>query len=225
MAKQGGPILWVKTFGCVSFYVRLGVGCVRMKSNLTGKRWRSDPAFAGSRRSAACMALSSKLGSIFYRTIPQQHRVYAHYKKLVGVAQHMLCKGYNLRQVNKVLNFTVHRFLRKLNAADPSYKPLRSPFAAMLSLSAKPAFTAVATHQSEVLLFTVSTFSEPATRQCLEAIPPRGSPAMTNGCDHKITKLYQPLPALSKPRAVFPQQPSTMAGLTMPISTQITALC
>lgn len=74
MAKQNRPIIWEVTIGFVSFYKRCGVGCVRMKSNLAAERWRTDPAFEGSRLSAACLELASQLGSYFYQTIPQYQR-------------------------------------------------------------------------------------------------------------------------------------------------------
>lgn len=185
MAIQGGPIIWVKTFGCVSFYKRRGMGCVRMKSNLTAERWRKDPAFEGSRLSAACMALGSQLGSAVYKTIPLQHRRYPHYKELVGIAQKTLRQGYNIQQVNKVLHFAVARYLRKLEAADPNRKPERSPFAATLSLKSKPTYTAVMPHQLVLQQFTAPTSSRPALMVWPVTMPPRGSPITIGGCTQK----------------------------------------
>lgn len=173
MAKQTGPIIWVKTFDFISFYKRCGVGCVRMKSNLTGERWRTDPVFEGSRKSAARMALSAKLASTFYKIIPQHQRSYPYYKQLVGIAQHMLCAGYNILQVNKGLHFAVSRYIRKLQAADPDRKPLRSPFAAVLSLNAKPAFTSVSRYQMAAPVFTAPAVGKSTNgQQSIMILPP-----------------------------------------------------
>ncbi|RXK85949.1 hypothetical protein [Filimonas effusa] len=189
MAKQTGPVIWEKTIDPVSFYKRCGVGCVRMKSNLTAERWRSDPVFAGSRKSAARLALAAKLASAFYQTIPEQHRKYSHYKQLVGVAQHMLCKGYDIQQVNKVLHFTISRYLRKLEAADPNRKPIRSSFAATLSLNTKPVFTKLVLHQLVMPQSPNITVSQSPFRSWLIIQPPRGSPMATAGCTQKTETL------------------------------------
>ncbi|RXK86979.1 hypothetical protein [Filimonas effusa] len=192
MAKQTGPIIWEKTIELLSFYKRCGVGCVRMKSNLTAERWRSDPLFAGSRKSAARLALAARIASTFYQTIPQKHRSYPHYKQLVGVAQHMLCKGYDMQQVNKVLHFTINRYLRKLEAADPNRKPVRSPFAATLSLNTKPVFTKSVLHQLAASQFPSITVNRAAFRQWPILMPPRGSPTAITGCLQR-TETYAPI--------------------------------
>lgn len=224
MAKQTFYPIWEKTIGFISFYKRCGVGCVRMKSNLTGKRWRTDPLFAGSRRSAACLALAAKLASPFYKSMPQRLRCYSHYKQLVGVAQRMLYKGYTIPQVNKELDFVVCSYLRKLQATDPNRKPIRSPFAATLSLNAKTAFTTICQNQMAVPVFTAPTAGKPANRQqSITIMPPRGSPFSITGCIRKIGNLYQLVPPACIPQANPLKQPSQMAGLFTPIPTGLIA--
>lgn len=131
MARQTGPVIWEMTINGISFYKRCGQGCVRMKSNLTGKRWKSDPAFAGSRISAANMAQASAMASTYYRTIPLHQRLYRFYLRLVGIGQEMLSAGFSIEQVGKVMDFTVGKFLRKLETmeARANGNPIRSSFA------------------------------------------------------------------------------------------------
>ncbi|RXK83477.1 hypothetical protein [Filimonas effusa] len=218
MAKQTGPVIWETTIDLVSLYKRCGVGCARMKSNLTAERWRSDPLFAGSRKSAARMALAAKLASSFYQTIPQHQRRYSLYKQLVGVAQHMLCKGYNIQQVNKVLDFAVCRYLRKLQAAAADRKPGRSPFAATFSLKAKPAFTAAIPHLFLEPQFTTITISNSTFGLRPVIMPPRGSPAPINGCTLNRNPTSRSLPSIHQYSCK--SQPFTMAGLIMSIPPQ-----
>ncbi|RXK81433.1 hypothetical protein [Filimonas effusa] len=213
MAKQTGPVIWEKTIGPVSFYKRCGVGCVRMKSNLTTERWRSDPVFAGSRKSAARLALAATLASAFYQTIPEQHRNYPHYKQLVGVAQHMFCKGYDIQQVNKVLHFTISRYLRKLEAANPNRKPVRSPFAAIHSLKTKPVFTKAVRHQLAAPQVRTIAANSAAFKQWPVIMPPRGSPT-------SITGYCQGTSALLSHSAIC----SLMASLSMSLPAQSATL-
>lgn len=128
MAKQGGPIIWEMTICGISFYKRCGLGYVRMKSNLTRKRWQTDPAFAGSRKSASNMAVSAVLASRYYRNIPGEVRKYAYYHELVGISQKMLCAGFSIEQVAQVLSYTVNQFLEKLASTGNKTKLKRSSF-------------------------------------------------------------------------------------------------
>lgn len=128
MAKQGGPIIWEMTICGISFYKRCGQGCVRMKSNLTCKRWQTDPAFAGSRKSAANMATSAVLASKSYRSIPREERRYAYYHELVGISQKMLSAGFSIEQVKQVLSYTINQFLKRLANAENKTKIKRSSF-------------------------------------------------------------------------------------------------
>lgn len=130
MARQNGPFIFEMTVCGVSFYKRCGRGYVRMKSNLTAKRWKIDPAFEGSRQCAANMARSSVVAGQYYQTIPREQRYYPFYKRLVGIAQEMLCAGFSMQHVEKVLHFTVCRYLRKLAGNDSLKKPVPSSFAA-----------------------------------------------------------------------------------------------
>ncbi|RXK86750.1 hypothetical protein [Filimonas effusa] len=206
MAKQGGPVILEKTIGIVSCYKRCGVGCVRMKSNLTRERWQTDPLFAGSRKSAAHLAAASVLASKYYRVIPEQHRVVPHFRQLVGIAKEMLSAGFSLQQINKVLDYTVCRFIRKMEAANRRGKPVRSSFAAKSSLPPKPAFTRpvfagltiaqrpvlTALHLPDVVLPAIDK-------------PPRGQPVET-------------MPVKNRQLILFGTRTAAAAGFVMPRS-------
>ncbi|RXK83429.1 hypothetical protein [Filimonas effusa] len=103
MAKQTGPVIREGTIGKLNFYKRGGKGFLRKKSNLTGKRWFSDPAFAGSRKSAANMAQASILASAAYNGIPKLQRCFADYRRLAGIACKILSAGGSEQQAQDML--------------------------------------------------------------------------------------------------------------------------
>ncbi|RXK85317.1 hypothetical protein [Filimonas effusa] len=113
MAKQGGPFIFEKTFGCVSLYKRGGIGLARCKSNLTAQRWRKDPAFAGSRKSAGELGAAAAIASPFYNALPQGIRVFSLYHQLVGLAKKLLAAGAPIDDIEQTLALAVIR-LRKM---------------------------------------------------------------------------------------------------------------
>ncbi|RXK86514.1 hypothetical protein [Filimonas effusa] len=137
MAKQGGPFIFEKTFGNISCYKRCGIGLVRCKSNLTAERWRKDPAFAGSRKSAGEIAKATVIAAPFYKLIPLSIRKYSLYRQFVGVAKKMLSRGTPISAIEETLALAVIR-LRKLEALDqtqPGQEQISN------AATAPPAFT------------------------------------------------------------------------------------
>ncbi|RXK86894.1 hypothetical protein [Filimonas effusa] len=206
MAKQNGPFLWEITIQGISFYKRCGIGCVRMKSNLTRERWLADPAFAGSRKSAANLAQASVLAAWYYQLIPQLKRSYPVYRQLVGVGHQMMTAGFSTEQVKKVLDFAVHRYLRNTEVAEARAAgiPLRSSFSASRSLK-EISFAATTqtvtgpSHFSQVkscgLQPSATEYHHTATVLSCLAISARGRPykaALVEECDPLVATHDQP---------------------------------
>ena len=80
-----------------------GVYYMRMKSSLTGKRVKKDPAFRGLMRHAGIMAIAAPLASAVYQLLPEAERKVALYRKMTGIAQRMLKEGYSEEVVKEVL--------------------------------------------------------------------------------------------------------------------------
>lgn len=65
------------TFDELCFYQMEGAYYVRRKSSLSGKRFKKDAAFAGSRRSAVRFGEGNRLASAVYRLVAKERRAYA----------------------------------------------------------------------------------------------------------------------------------------------------
>ncbi|RXK82761.1 hypothetical protein [Filimonas effusa] len=122
MAKQGGPFIFEKTLGIVSLYKRCGVGLARCKSNLTAERWRNDPAFAGSRKSAAELKAAAVIAAPFYKALPENIRIFSLYRQLVGLAKKLLAKQTPIPAIEQTLALAVIR-LRKMADTLAQQKP------------------------------------------------------------------------------------------------------
>ncbi|RXK85746.1 hypothetical protein [Filimonas effusa] len=179
MAKQNGPFIREKTIGNLSLYKRGGRGYARMKSNLTAERWQSDSAFAGSRKCAATLAQSATVAATYYRHIPLQKRCYSFYRKLVGIAQEMRCAGFQVHHVNKVLDFAVCKYLRKLEANDPGRKPVRSSFSVTKPLATPVAQPAVTTESRCPSLAATPVVNQHVNKEQNTGVPIRGRPPVT----------------------------------------------
>lgn len=102
------------TIGCVSFYVRQGRGLVRMKSNLTKKRWLKDPLFAGSRKSANNFGKAASIASPFYQWLPQEWHKVTFYRQLVALAMKLFTAGAQMEEVEQTLALAVIRLKKML---------------------------------------------------------------------------------------------------------------
>ena len=76
--KQSGNIWFTGTFPLddLTLYRMNGEFYARKKSRLTGKRFRNDDAFKGSRRSAARFKRGNELASQVYGSLPKEERFY-----------------------------------------------------------------------------------------------------------------------------------------------------
>lgn len=93
MGKQVGPVKLEGTVGNVTFY-KMGDGhYVRMKSSLSGKRVKKDPRFRRTMEYAGWLKQASGLASSCYRALPEEERVHAMYREMVGMAMEMLKAG------------------------------------------------------------------------------------------------------------------------------------
>ena len=125
MAIQGSPVIFEKTFGNISCYKRCGVGLVRCKSNLTAERWHKDPAFAGSRKSAAELKTAAAIAAPFYNLLPKGIRIFSLYRQFVGIAKKLLAKGTPISTIEETLALAVIR-LHKMVEAPAEQSPKQS---------------------------------------------------------------------------------------------------
>ena len=84
MAKQAGDIFIEGTIDDLTYYKMYGKYYVRMKSSLTGKRFRKDKAFEGSRKSALLLGRASKIASLFYRNYPKEKKARGLFNEMTG---------------------------------------------------------------------------------------------------------------------------------------------
>ena len=103
MAKQKGPFILLGTVGNVTGYEMGGQYLLREKSNLTGERVKTDPAFAETMRRADYVKLASPMASAVHRTLPKEKRTRAHYQELFGKANSMFNAGCTVEDVQGML--------------------------------------------------------------------------------------------------------------------------
>lgn len=93
MAKQIGVL---KIRGCydgVCFYKMNGEYYARMKSSLTGKRVKKDPAFKRTMEYAGLLGRASKIASEVYSNLAAEKKEKGAYKKLTGLVMRLLKEG------------------------------------------------------------------------------------------------------------------------------------
>lgn len=83
----------VGTYDDITFYKMEGNYYARMKSSLTGKKFRTHSAFAGSRRSCNRFGRGNKLASMVYKEIPEEERKYEVFCRMKSAAIAMLKAG------------------------------------------------------------------------------------------------------------------------------------
>ena len=96
---------------------------LRMKSSLTGKRVKKDPAFKGLMRHAKIMAISSPLASSVYKQLAEEKQDVKLYRQMTGMAQRMLKEGYKEEEVKKALE---QKYLPKLVV--PAHKHIHNRY-------------------------------------------------------------------------------------------------
>jgi hypothetical protein len=90
MAKQTGEIKIVGTIDGICFYKMDGLFYAKQKSSLDRKRFFTDKAFEGSRKSSAHLAQASPLAARLYHMLPQEKKGRDVYRSIVGKVKQML---------------------------------------------------------------------------------------------------------------------------------------
>jgi hypothetical protein len=93
MAKQAGPIKITGCYDNICFYKTGGMYYARMKSSLTGKRVKKDPAFRRTMAYAGLLGQASKIASTLYRNLPGEKKEKGFFKKLTGQVMRLLKEG------------------------------------------------------------------------------------------------------------------------------------
>jgi len=93
MAKQAGAILITGTIQNITFYEMDGQYYARLKSSLCGDRVKRDPAFALTMVYAERLALASRTAAQLYRSLPEEQRKVALYRKMTSTAMQLLKAG------------------------------------------------------------------------------------------------------------------------------------
>ncbi len=90
MARQIGTYKITGTVDEICFYKMNGKYYARLKSSLTGKRVKKDPAFANTMRYAGLLAEASKIASAIYRQLVPEQKEKGLYKRMTGQAMRLL---------------------------------------------------------------------------------------------------------------------------------------
>jgi hypothetical protein len=122
MAKQAGEFKITGIIDDLCFYKMCGVYYVRMKSSLTGKRFRKDKAFEGSRKSCSRFGDGNKLASKVYNMLMEEKRVYKLFCFLKRRAILLLKEGKNLEEAEAVLIDYLAAFglVNRINETEPA---------------------------------------------------------------------------------------------------------
>lgn len=129
MAKQVGPVYCTGTIGMVCFYKMQGKYYARLKSSLTGRRVKKDPAFRRTMENANILGEASRIASAVYRSVPSEEKCQGLYRMMTGIAIRMLKQRINPMKVLAALEVqflpaepvnTVSKPYRQPLAVDPS---------------------------------------------------------------------------------------------------------
>lgn len=99
MAKQAGPEYCTGTIGMACFYKMRGEYYVRLKSSLTGRRVKKDPAFRRTMENANILGEASRIASAVYRSVASSEKNRVLYRRMTGIATRMLKQKINPMKV------------------------------------------------------------------------------------------------------------------------------
>ncbi len=91
------------TIDNLCFYKMDGQYYVRMKSSLTGKRVKKDPAFSATMRYAGFLADAARIASAVYRKVNADQQVKGLYRKITGEAMRLLKEDQTIADVTGLL--------------------------------------------------------------------------------------------------------------------------
>jgi hypothetical protein len=89
-------------YGSLQVYIDRGITCARVRNPLCGRRVKTAPEFANTRKYAAVLAIASPLASAAHNTLPAS-RQRAHYHKLVGKAVQWVKAGKSADEIQVLL--------------------------------------------------------------------------------------------------------------------------
>lgn len=84
-----------------------------MKSSLSGKRVKKDPAFAATMYYANMLGIASKIASAVYRQLHKKQRIKGLYRQLTGEAMQLLKAGKTKDNIEKKLRSKYLRSITK----------------------------------------------------------------------------------------------------------------
>jgi hypothetical protein len=96
-------VFYEGSIGKVTFYKMWGKYQRRRKSSLTGKRFRKDKAFKGSRESAERFALGNNLASRLYKMVDLEKKAYKLFCFLKSRAIELIKEGKTVEEAKEVL--------------------------------------------------------------------------------------------------------------------------
>ncbi|ANE51463.1 hypothetical protein [Flavisolibacter tropicus] len=103
MARQAGPLFFTGTIDDITFYKMEGQYLARKKSSLNCKRFRTDPRFARSRKSAEKFGEASKLASEIYHQLPKEAKGKGVIGKLTREVGCLMREGKSIDEIKQAL--------------------------------------------------------------------------------------------------------------------------
>ena len=100
MGKQKN-MWYTGTVGKATYYVMNGIGYVRSKSKLSGKRVKTSPAFKKTMEFARKLGEASALASALYKTVPARQKSIGLFRKITGMVITGFKKGNTEEEVMK----------------------------------------------------------------------------------------------------------------------------
>lgn len=156
MARQSGHLCITGTINNLCFYKMDGQYYVRMKSSLTGKRVKKDPAFSVTMRYAEFLASAARIASGIYRELATEQKIKGLYRKMTGETMRLLKENKTIIEVTCLIEA---KYV-KIKAA--SKKPaLKNPLNKVFSF-ADAVLESIFTTPSEAARYMVSPIPEAA---------------------------------------------------------------
>ncbi|MGE5519979.1 MAG: hypothetical protein ACM3VS_08645 [Candidatus Dadabacteria bacterium] len=103
MARQTGIIQLSGTINEVTYYRRNGKTFSRKKSSLNRSKIRTGESFAPTRALNDKMKFASPIASGYYQSLSPANKSVKRYRKMFGLAQHLLAKGSSIDDVHDAL--------------------------------------------------------------------------------------------------------------------------
>lgn len=156
MARQSGNLCITGTINNLCFYKMDGQFYVRIKSSLTGKRVKKDPAFRATMRYAGFLAEAARIASAIYGKLDADQKIKGLYRKMTGEAMRLLKADKTITEVTSLLE-------AKYVKIEAAAKELASEKLVNEVFSfAEAVLESIFTAPSAAVQYTVGTIPEPA---------------------------------------------------------------